>query len=330
MAPDEHFLKPAPRVNVRPWKTTGHNSLMTTPPNPSFLRGAIDLGALAAAREAEQKAAERSSDPTASKVIIDVTEASFESDVIAASSVVPVVVDLWATWCGPCKQLSPILEKLALDDAGRWILAKVDVDAQQQIAAAFRVQSIPTVVAVIKGQVLPLFQGALPESQVRQFIDEVLRVAEQTGVSGTVSGPAAPPEEPQEDPRWDEAADAIEAGDYDAAAALYEQLRSVDAETAGIALSQVALMRRLDGVSPSAAIAAADASPLDLGLAKVAADVEVAQGQPEAAFERLLVVVRSTPDKAAARDALVELFALVGDADPSVKAARTKLANALF
>lgn len=303
---------------------------MTTQPNPSFLRGAIDLGALAAAREAEQKAAERKADPAASKVIIDVTEASFESDVIAASAAVPVVVDLWATWCGPCKQLSPILEKLALDDAGRWILAKVDVDAEQQIAAAFRVQSIPTVVAVIKGQVLPLFQGALPETQVRQYIDELLRVAEQAGVSGTVSGPPAPVEAPQEDPRWDQAADAIETGDYDTAASLYEQLRSVDPETAGIALSQVALMRRLEGVAPAAAIAAADASPQDLELARIAADVELAQGQPEAAFERLLVVVRSTADKAAARDALVELFALVGEADPSVKAARTKLANALF
>ncbi len=304
---------------------------MTTQPNPSFLRGAIDLGALAAAREAEQKAAERKNDPSAAKVIIDVTEASFESDVIAASAVVPVVVDLWATWCQPCKQLSPILEKLALDDGGRWILAKVDVDAQQQIAAAFRVQSIPTIVAVIKGQVLPLFQGALPEAQVRQYIDELLRVAEQAGVSGTVSGPPAPPAaEPQEDPRWDQAADAIEAGDYDTAAALYEQLRSVDPETAGVALSQVALMRRLEGVNPGAAVAVADAAPTDLALAKVAADVELAQGQPAAAFERLLVVVRSAADKAPAREALVELFALVGDGDPAVKAARTKLANALF
>lgn len=303
---------------------------MTTQPNPSFLRGAIDLGALAAAREAEQKAAERKNDPTAAKVIIDVTEASFESDVIAASEVVPVVVDLWATWCQPCKQLSPILEKLALDDAGRWILAKVDVDAQQQIAAAFRVQSIPTIVAVVKGQVVPLFQGALPEAQVRQYIDELLRVAEQAGVSGTVAGPPVQAPDPQEDQRWDLAADAIEAGDYDTAASLYEQLKTVDPQTAGLALSQVALMRRLDGVSPAAAIAAADAAPAELDLARVAADVELAQGQPAAAFERLLVVVRSAADKAPAREALVELFALVGDSDPAVKAARTKLANALF
>lgn len=303
---------------------------MTTQPNAHF-RGAVDLGALAAAREAQANAEARKADPQAAAVIIDVTEATFEAEVIAASSTVPVIVDLWATWCGPCTQLSPILEKLAVEYGGRWILAKVDVDAQQGIAAAFRVQSIPTVVAVIGGQVLPLFQGALPEGQVRQYVDEVLRVAEQAGVAGTMgTGQPQPPVEPAEDPRWDAAAEAIEAGDFDTASALYEELRAIDAEQAGAALAQVALFRRTEGVDPAAAVAAADADPQNLDLAKVAADVEVARGEPEVAFERLLVVVRSAADKAPAREALVELFGLVGDADPAVIAARTKLANALF
>lgn len=325
------------------FQTTGHrkgsrrageafhdNGGMTSQPNPAFLRGAIDLGALAAAKEAQEQAAARRNDPTASAVIIDVTEASFEADVIAASNVVPVVVDLWASWCGPCKTLSPILEKLAVEYAGKWVLAKVDVDAEQQIAAAFRVQSIPTVVAVIKGQVVPLFQGALPESQVRQFLDQLLQVAAQAGVDGSVGGTPQEPVEPGEDPRWDAAADAIEAGDYDTASTLYEQLRSVDPEQAQAALAQVALVQRIEGVDPPAALAAADADPTNLDLARVAADVEVAMGQPEAAFDRLLRVVRAAADKVPARDALVELFGLVGDTDPAVKAARTKLANALF
>jgi len=311
-----------------------NNVVMTTQPNPNLaLRGAVDLGALAAARQAQEQAAARKSDPTASKVIIDVTEATFETDVIAASQSVPVIVDLWATWCGPCKQLSPILEKLAVEYAGRWVLAKVDVDAQPQIAAAFRVQSIPTIVAVIGGQVLPMFQGALPEPQVRQYLDEVMRVAEQAGVAGSVAGDAPPaPEQPQEDPRWDQAADAIEAGDWDGAVALYEQLRGVDPEQAQAALAQVALARRTDGVDALAAVAAADADPGDLDKAKAAADVEVARGEAAAAFDRLLAVVRDSTgeQKTLARDALVELFGLVGDADPAVISARTKLANALF
>lgn len=310
------------------------NTVMSTQPNPNAaLRGAVDLGALAAAREAEQQAAARRADPTAAKVIIDVTEASFESDVITASQTVPVVVDLWATWCGPCKQLSPVLEKLAVEYAGRWVLAKVDVDAQPQISAAFRVQSIPTIVAVIKGQVLPMFQGALPEPQVRQYIEELLRVAAEAGVGGSVGAHAGDGPQPlPEDARWDEAADAVEAGDWDAATALYEQLRAVDPEQAEAALAQVALVRRTQGVDEDAAVAAADADPRDLAKARVAADVEVAQGQAQAAFERILAVVRSSSgdEKIAARDALVELFGLVGDADPAVIAARTKLANALF
>ncbi len=306
---------------------------MTTQPNPNLaLRGAVDLGALAAAREAQQQAQARQADPNASKVIIDVTEATFETAVIGVSQSVPVVVDLWASWCGPCKQLSPILEKLAVEYAGQWILAKVDVDAEQQIAAAFRVQSIPSIVAVIKGQVLPLFQGALPEPQVRQYIDELLRVASEAGLGAAAGEVQEPAAEPEEDPRWDQAADAIEAGQWDEAVALYEQLRVVDPEQAAAALAQVALVRRTDGVDPAAALAEADADPMDLAKASVAADVEVARGAPEVAFARLLKIVRGTQgdERAAARQVLVDLFALVGDSDPAVIKARTQLANALF
>lgn len=304
---------------------------MTTQPNANLMHGAVDLGALAAAREAQEQAAARRADPTAAQVILDVTEATFEQDVIAASQNVPVVVDLWASWCGPCKQLSPVLEKLAVEYGGRWILAKVDVDANQGIAGAFRVQSIPTIVAVIKGQALPLFQGALPEAQVRQYLDELLRVAAEAGVNGAVGGDVPQPQE-AEDPRWDEAADAIEAGDWQRATQLYEQLRAVDAQQAQDALAQVSLMQRLDGVDPASALAAADAEPMDVAKARVAAEVDIARGAAEAGFERLLTIVRgSTGDvKAAARDALVELFGLVGDADPVVLAARGKLASALY
>jgi len=111
--------------------------------------------------------------------MIDVTVANFEAEVIAASSQVPVLVDFWAPWCGPCKTLGPILEKLETDYAGRFKLAKIDSDQEQQLAAMFGVRSIPTVVLMMDGQPVDGFMGALPESQVRAFLDKHLPPADE-------------------------------------------------------------------------------------------------------------------------------------------------------
>ena len=222
---------------------------------PFSARGAVDLGALATARQNQQKAAQAMANAPAG-VVIDVTTENFQAEVIDRSMQVPVVLDLWAEWCGPCKQLSPILEKLAADDGGRWVLAKVDVDAEQQIAAAFQVQSIPSVFAVIAGQPVPLFQGAYPEAQIRQILDELLRVAAEQGVAGTLAAEApegASPEpeviEPPVDPRFEAAYDAIEAGDWDAARAAYQAVLAASPADpdAAAGLAMVGLYARTDG-----------------------------------------------------------------------------------
>jgi putative thioredoxin len=296
---------------------------------PFSARGAVDLGALATARQNQQKAAQAMANAPAG-VVIDVTTENFQAEVIDRSMQVPVVLDLWAEWCGPCKQLSPILEKLAADDGGRWVLAKVDVDAEQQIAAAFQVQSIPSVFAVIAGQPVPLFQGAYPESQIRQILDELLRVAAEQGVAGTLTaeapeGAAPEPEviEPPVDPRFEAAYDAIEAGDWDAALAAYQAVLAASPADpdAAAGLAMVGLYSRTDGRDEPAEGAA--------GLE--AADFAALRNDWPSAFALGIDVVRVTSgdEREAARARVLEYFLLAGD-DPAVPKARTSLASALF
>jgi putative thioredoxin len=303
--------------------------------------GAVDLAALAAAREAqaqaEQRAAERSANPDALAVVVDVSDATFQVDVMDQSMQVPVVLDLWATWCGPCKTLSPILEKLADEYAGRWVLAKVDVDANPAIAQAFQVQSIPSVFAVVGGRPLPLFQGALPEPQVRAYLEELLKVAEANGVNGTVAGGAPAGEqapEPPADPRMEAAYDAIEAGDWQAARTAYQSILDTapadPVARAGLAL--VGVFERVDGADHAAVLAAADAAPGDLAAQERAADILVLDGRPVEAFARLTGAIRFTSgaDRDRLRTHLLDLFEVVGPDDPAVARARIELANALF
>jgi putative thioredoxin len=141
------------------------------------MSGAVDLAAIKARAEAagrQPAGAPAGGTSGGSDHVVDVTEATFQAEVLERSLQVPVVVDLWAEWCGPCKQLSPVLERLAAAGAGAWVLAKVDIDANQRIAQAFGVQSIPMVVAVVGGQPVDAFNGALPEPQVREWISSLL------------------------------------------------------------------------------------------------------------------------------------------------------------
>ena len=301
-------------------------------PSPALaasLAGAVDLAAVKARSEAAARAAEAPA-PVSGEYIVDVTEATFQSAVIDRSFQVPVLIDLWADWCQPCKQLSPILERLANESAGQWVLAKIDTDANPRIAQALSVQSIPTVYAVISGQLVPGFQGALPEAQVREFVAAVLKAAEQANLS---EAGATSDAEPPADPRFDAAEKALAEGDYAAAAQAFQSI--LDAEPsnadAASALRQVALLQRIDALDDSA-LSRADGAPGDVAAQLAAADYALAGGDVDAAFARLLQTLRRTSgdDRDAVRDRLVEYFEILGPDDPRVGPARRQLASALF
>lgn len=302
------------------------------------MSGAVDLGAVKARSEAAARAATAPA-PSAGQYVIEATEANFQAEVLDRSFQVPVLLDLWADWCEPCKQLSPMLEKLAGESGGSWILATIDVEANQRIAQMLQVQSIPTVFAVIGGQLVPGFQGALPEPQVREFLSALLEAASQAGLSGaTPNGAAATAEEAAapaepEDERFTAAEDALEAGDFDLAAERYQAILSMEpANTeAQLALRQVGLLRRLSVLPPDAIVAAA-ATPDDVEAQLAAADAELAANDIPAALGRLIGLVRRLRggERTLVRDRLVEYFELLGPDDPRVPPARRDLANALF
>jgi putative thioredoxin len=305
-------------------------STLKRPPQPASGGGAGAAGAGSGAGAAGGVAS----------LVVDVTEQSFEAEVILRSQQVPVVIDFWAEWCGPCKQLSPVLERLVAADAGRWILAKIDVDAQQRLAAAFQIQSIPSVLAVIAGQPVPLFQGAVPEAQVRQVIDEVLRVAAANGVNGTVApgtgDEAAAEDQPGAalDPELEAAYTALESGDLAAARAGFHAVvaRSPGDVEAKLGLARTELLQRVEGLDEARVRMRAEHDPSDLDALTALSDFDVLADRVDHAIDRLVTGIRanSGAERDRLRGHLLSLFDCLEPDDPRLAAGRRALANALF
>jgi putative thioredoxin len=351
------------------------------------MAGAVDLGARQAVAKRREQAAQAGGTGAASAFVFEVTDATFNTDVVARSQSAPVIVDLWAEWCQPCKQLGPVLERLADEAAGDWLLAKVDVDANPQLASALQVQSIPMVVAVIGGQLVDGFLGALPEPQVRQWINQILQVADQLGMparvrqeavtpGGAVSteaeagqagaaaapaqqgaqgraggpgpsaagqagpgrpgGPGGPPTagEMLGDQRFETVKNALETGDLDTAATMLEQVLadSPGHPVAKAWLAQVELSRRVSSYDRAKVNRSAQEHPDDPDAQTKAADLELANGQVEESFDRLLGVFQRTAgdERDRVRKHLLDMFDVLPPRDPHVARARSKLSSLLF
>jgi putative thioredoxin len=317
------------------------------------MSGVVDLAAVKAAQEAKAKAEQARAEAarrggsgavSPADLVIDVDEAGFEQEVLQRSAEVPVVIDFWAEWCEPCKQLSPVLERLAVEYNGRFLLAKIDVDANQMLMQQFGIQGIPAVFAVVAGQALPLFQGAAGEAQIRQTLDQLVQVAEQrfglTGLTvdpdaepGAAPATAAPAAGPY-DSLLNAAAQALDAGDLAGAVQAYKNVLADDPAhpEAKLGLAQAELLQRVQDLDPQQVRRDAADRPADARAQIAAADLDLVGGHVEDAFGRLIDTVQRTvgDDRDTVRLRLLELFEVVGAEDPRVATARRALARALF
>jgi putative thioredoxin len=286
---------------------------MSLPPN--FGR-AVDLSSLGKPKP----------EPAGPMPGIEITPENLTNEFLALSKAKPVVLICWSPRSPESQEVVAILGKLALADQGAWVLGRVDVDAQPQVAQALQTRAVPFAVAIINEQMVPLFEQPYPEEQIRMVIDKVLALAAEQGVGGAPAEKIEPEEE--------EAIAALDAGDYAKAEAAYKKLlaRKPNDNFAILGLAQTQLMARTDGIDGAKIMQEAIESPDDIEIQLRCADIEIVSGYLEPAFARLLRLIPlfDGAEKKLVKDRLIELFALVDPADPRVIKARAALANALF
>jgi len=257
---------------------------------------------------------------------IEITPENLTNEFLGLSKAKPVVLICWSPRSPESQEVVATLGKLALADQGAWVLGRVDVDAQPQVAQALQTRAVPFAVAIINEQMVPLFEQAYPEAQIRMVIDKVLTLASEQGVGSAPTEKIEPEEE--------EAIAALDAGDYAKAEVAYKKLlaRKPNDNFAILGLAQTQLMARTEGVDGAKVMKEASAHPDDIALQLQCADIEIVSGYLEPAFARLLRLIPlfDGAEKKQVKDRLIELFALVDPTDPRVIKARTSLANALF
>jgi len=265
-------------------------------------------------------------DPSIPLPGLEVSVENLSTDILPLSLVRPVIVLMWSTRSPESVEMLKTLGKLETDYKAAFSLARVDIDASPEVAQAFQTKAIPYAVAIIAEQMVPLFEQTYPEAQVKMVLDKVLTLASEQGVGQA-------PEE-QIEPEEVEAMNALELGDYAGAEAAYKKwLSRKPAETlAKLGLAQTQLLIRTQSLDLNTVIAQSTAAPDDVELNIKAADLEIVNGDVEAAFTRLLsaIKVSSGDDRTKLKNHLLELFALVDPSDPRLTAARKELASALF